>query len=121
VLSATTILAHTRHPITLQPKYETARTRQRLEAFIGGLYRSRPREFPDLLARDFGARYQLVDLARLRLERYVAGVPPDVEGEPRRSAARALLHRRRGGYSRVPGFTLLYESSPKRLRVYGID
>lgn len=121
VLNATAILAHTRHPIVLQPKYETARSRKRLEAFIVGLYTSRPEDFSKMLADDLGATYLLVDLPRLRQARYLAGVSPSVEGEPRRSAAHALLHPRRRVYGEVPGFTLLYETLPKKLRVYRID
>ena len=121
VLNATAILAHTRHPVVLQPKYETARSRQRLEAFIVGLYESRPKEFSVILAEELGATYLLVDVPRLRQARYLAGVSPSIQGEPRRSAAHALLHPRRRVYAQVPGFTLLYETSPKKLRIYRID
>ena len=46
---------------------------------------------------------------------------PSVEGEPRRSAAHALPRPRRRVYAQVPGFTLLYETSPKKLRIDRID
>ena len=86
-----------------------------------GLYESRPKEFSVILAEELGATYLLVDVPRLRQARYLAGVSPSIQGEPRRSAAHALLHPRRRVYAQVPGFTLLYETSPKKLRIYRID
>ena len=74
-----------------------------------------------MLADDPGATYLLIDLPRLRQARYVAGVSSSVEGGPRRSAAHALLRPRRRVYAQVPGFTLLYETLPKKLRIDRID
>ncbi len=79
------------------------------------------KDFSAMLADDLEATYLLIDLPRLRQARYVAGVSPSIQGEPRRSAAHALLHPRRRVYTQVPEFTLLYETLPKKLRVYRID
>ena len=88
---------------------------------MDGLYHKRPGEFSDLLADHFQARYLVVDLPRLRGARYIAGLPAHIKKEPAKSAARSLLHRSPGVYRRVPGFTLLHESTPKRIRIYRVD
>ena len=121
VWNSTAILAHTRHPIVLQPKYETTRSRERLEAFVEALYGSSPQAFSRFLRKESAASYLLVDVPVLRRWRYHAGVPPSVRGEPPGSAAQALLHRSSRVYGEVPGFTLLYESSPRRHRLYRIE
>jgi len=121
ILNSTAILAHTRHPIVLQPKYETSRSRDRIQVFVEALYRESPESFARFLQEEFEASYLLVDVRRLRRWRYHAGVPPSVRGEPAGSAAQSLLHWRPGVYRKVPGFRLLYESSPKPLRLYQIE
>jgi len=116
------IVAQTSHPAVLQPKYETARSRDRIERFTNGLYHASPAGFREILRRDFDARYLLVDAPFLRRSRYAAGIPLDVAALPPGSAASRLLTNDRNLYGTVPGFRLLYQSRARapRFRLYDL-
>ncbi len=119
-VSSTAVLAHTRNPVLLQPKYETRRSRDRIELFVTALYRDTPREFAQLLRDEFDCRVLLVDAVRLWALRYAAGLPLSVRAPPVESAAYALLNPSPSVYREVPGFRLLYAGprEPHRWRIY---
>ena len=117
------ILAHTGHPIILQPKYETRRSRDRIERFITGLYRGSPARFHRLLSQEFDCRYLLIDLPLLWESRYQAGMPITAAGPPKGSAAARFLTPKPDLDGKIPGFRLLHRSAgdPARLRLYEIE
>jgi hypothetical protein len=116
------VIAQSAHPSVLQPKYETARSRNRIERFTNGLYHESPAEFREILRRDFDARYLLVDAPFLLKSRYAAGIPLATAKPPLGSAAYLLLQYDRKYYGTVPGYRLLYESHPRapRFRLYDL-
>ena len=122
-VSSPAILAHTGRPVVLQPKYETRRSRERIERFIEALYRRSPSGFRRVLVDEFGARYLLVDLPLLFDSRYQAGIGYDVAHVPAGSAAAALLHPEAEVYANVAGFRLLYATSGELplLRIYELE
>ena len=100
------VLAHTGRPIALQPKWETAASRERVRAFWEAFYRGSPDDLRALCTGEWAARHLLVDrttLGILRASRYLAGLR---EGEPwpAGSAAEALLGE---GDAIPPGYVLL--------------
>jgi hypothetical protein len=109
-ISSAAVLAHSRHRIVLQPKYETRRSRERIERFLMSLYHDSPARFQRLLRDEFHARYLLVDIGALWFARYPAGLPRDAPSPPAGSAAE-LLVRAELPDAPVPGFRLLYASS----------
>ena len=106
----------------LQPKYETTRSRDRIERFTVALYHTSPDEFREILRREFDARYLLVDAVRLFQNRYEAGIPFDAEELPRESAAFLLLDNDKSIYGTIPGYRLLYQSNQRapRFRLYDL-
>jgi hypothetical protein len=119
-VTSSAVLAHTRHPVVLQPKYEMARSRARIARFTLGLYHETPEAFHELLRRDFDARYLLVDKTFLWDIRYEAGLRAAARTPPPDSAAFRLLHNDPVVYGSVPGYRLLYRSvNPvSRYRLY---
>jgi hypothetical protein len=116
------VVAQTSHPAVLQPKYETARSRERIERFTKGLYHASPARFREILRRDFDARYLLVNAQFLLKSRYAAGIPLDAATPPPGSAAFYLLTDDRKFYGTLPGYRLLYQSHPRvpRFRLYDL-
>jgi hypothetical protein len=116
------VVAQTSHPTVLQPKYETSRSRDRIERFTMGLYHASPAEFREILRRDFDARYLLVDQPFLLKSRYAAGISLDASTLPSGSAASYLLTHDRMVYGAVPGYRLLYQSQAQapRFRLYDL-
>ncbi len=112
-LSSTALLAHTRRPIVLQPKYETDRSRRQIEAFLTGFFHGTPAEFAELLRTRFRCRHLLVDRYALwELMRTTAGLRAE-ETEPRAgTAAEALLTRDEDALRSIPGFELVYRGKP---------
>jgi len=119
---STAVLAQTTHASVLQPKYETTRSRDRIERFTMGLYHTSPQEFRETLRVDFDARYLLVDVPFLLKGRYAAGIPLDGSKLPTGSAASLLLTNDRNLYQAIPGYRLIYESNPhlSRFRLYDL-
>lgn len=113
------ILAHTGRAILMQPKWETRRSRERIEEFLHVYFRGNLADLRRLM-ESRGARYLLVDRATLTMGmRYSAGIPPG-QALPAGSPA-ALLGSFDGstpsqapGWSPQPGWEVLYES-PRRL------
>lgn len=119
-VTSSAVLAQTAHRSVLQPKYETTRSRDRIERFTTSLYHASPAEFREILRRDFDARYLLIDAPFLWARRYEAGVRLDARAPPSGSAAFSLLTNDRSLYGTLPGYRLLYESAPRspRFRLY---
>lgn len=105
------LLAHTRNPIVLQPKYETDRSRRQAEAFLTTFFQRSTEELAELLRQRFQCRYLLVDRYVLwELSRATAGLLAS-EREPRpRTAAAAFLSAAEDVLATIPGFELLYRS-----------
>jgi hypothetical protein len=112
-VNSTAVLAHTGHPILVQPKYESSAARARLEE-----YRSvATLGTPDELARYLGerrARHLLYDWRILWSSRYQAGIPSSVDGA-RPGTALAMTMQ---DPDRLPGFELLWKSPGGRFRLY---
>jgi len=108
-VTSTALLAHTRHPIVLQPKYETDRSRRAAEAFLTTLYEGSSAELATLMETRFRCRYLLID-ARLLWEgsRYTAGVAPELTAPPPGSAAEALFTRDEAALVALPEFELVH-------------
>lgn len=115
-MSSTAVLAHTRRPIVLQPKWESAASRARVRAFWEAFYGGGPEELRRLLVDGYACEYLLVDRRTLwwnRASRYLAGLPASVTEPPAGTAAAALLA---GGADGAPpaapaGYELLWRGS----------
>jgi hypothetical protein len=112
-VNSTALLAHTRHPIVLQPKYETDRSRRQAEAFLTTFFQRSTADLAELLRTRFRCRYLLVDRYVLwELSRATAGLRAD-EREPRPgTAAEEFLSESDEVLAGIPGFELLYRSPP---------
>lgn len=115
------VLAQTGHPSVLQPKYETTRSRDRIERFTKGLFHESSKDFREILRSEFDASYLLIDAQRLWSNRYAAGIPFSKGPQPG-SAASRLLNSDRNIYGTIPGYRLLYQSHPQapRYRLYDL-
>ncbi|MFN0243186.1 MAG: hypothetical protein ACKVWV_09875 [Planctomycetota bacterium] len=110
-MNSTSILAHTRRPILFQPKWESRRSRARVQGFLDAFFHRSPRELRTLLVENYRCRYLLVDRFTLWfLSRYAAGVPHSASAPPPGSAAEVLLSQDDAVLRGVPGYTLLYRS-----------
>ncbi len=108
---STAVLAHTRRPIILQPKWEEAEARRRLQDFVLTFYHGSPEELRRLLLEKYRCRYLLVDRWTLWKDlHYIAGIPANQETVARGSAASVFLDTF-GSVSPVPGYRLLYRSA----------
>ncbi len=104
------ILAHTRRPIVLQPKYETDASRRRAEAFLTTLFQGTPSELASLVRQRFRCEHVLFDRHVLwDLSRYTAGLRAD-ERVPRPGTAAEAFLGSEGLATDVEGFELLYRS-----------
>ncbi len=105
-MNSPAILAHTGHPVALQPKYETRASRERIRRFLYAFYHGTPWDLHKLM-QEWDCRYLLVDVRVMSGLRYVAGInlwePP-----PMRSAAAAFLSAAKSSYAHVPGFIMVY-------------
>ena len=109
-VNGTGILVHSGNPIVLQPKYETQRSRDRIEAFLGTLFHQPLDAFARLLRERFAARYLLIDMNLVWGARYQAGLPFSAWHPIEGTAAFELLNPNPRVYRHVPGFKLLYKS-----------
>ena len=117
------IVAGTRRPVLYQPKYETPRTRRRIEEFDRAFFLGTPDELRALLAR-METRWLYVDRGTLDyVSRYAAGI---AVGEPLRpgTPAASFLATDPQRLAGVPGFRLAYRSpssSPwDQVRIYEV-
>lgn len=118
-VNSTALLAHGRHPIVLQPKYETDASRRRAEDFFTTFFRGTPQELASLMRERFQCRFLLVD-------RFVMGGPGRYAGGlqagaplPPGSPAASFLAEDEASLTSVPGFTLVHRSSATILRSGG--
>jgi hypothetical protein len=110
-MSSTAILAHTRRPIVLQPKYEDRLSRARAERFLAAFFHGTPEDLRRLCADELHCRYLLVDRYTLwHLARYAAGLPWSAREPAPGTAAASFLSRDQAVLESVPGFALLYRS-----------
>lgn len=110
-VNSAAILASAGNPVLYQPKYETLRTRRRIEEFDRAFFEGTPDDLRALLAR-MGTRWLFVDRHTLyRVMRYAAGIP---DGAPLRAGtpAAAFLGEDARTLAGVPGFRLAYRSPP---------
>ncbi len=108
------LLAHTGRGILLQPKWETRRSRSRIEEFLALYFHGQPEELSRFM-RDKGAEYLLVDRATLTLGMcYAAGLAPTA-ALPAGSPAALLGQFGAGAQPSLPGWELVYESPPTLL------
>jgi hypothetical protein len=107
------VLAHTGRTIVQQPKWETRRSRERIEEFLTAWFFGDLESFHRLLRERYGAEYLLVDRATLTMGmRYAAGLPPGVPLRPDSPAARLGSFEGRPNPPEI-GFEQVYESSPQ--------
>ncbi len=114
-VNSTAILAHTRHPAILQPKYETQRSRRRAEEFHITFCQGTPDEFRELVKR-YRCRYVLIDRQTMWwATKYIGGIPNKQELPSPGTAAAAFFSTDANALASVPGYRLLYRS-PRELR-----
>ena len=94
----------------IQPKYETRRSRDRIEAFLGTLFHQPLDAFERLLRERFDARYLLIDVYLVWGAHYQAGLPMSARSPDEGTAAFQLLNPNPRVYRSLPGFKLLYQS-----------
>ena len=69
------LLAHTRHATVVQPKYETLRSRERIEHMSDAFFHGTPEQLRRLCKHEFQARYFLLHAPEMWSQRYAAGLP----------------------------------------------
>jgi hypothetical protein len=116
------ILAHTGHPVVLQPKYEIRRSRDRIEAFLTTFFHGSTADLHRLLREQLGCRYLLVDVHVLAASRYQAGIGRG-ERVPPAGAAAAFLSSDVRRFDAIPGFRLIYRGlhTPPTWRLYRVE
>jgi hypothetical protein len=77
-VASTTILSSSQHPILLQPKYETRRSRERIQRFYEVFGHGSWMDMADLM-REWDCRWLLIDRTSLWSDynRYIMGYPKD--------------------------------------------
>jgi hypothetical protein len=115
-MTSTAVLANTRRPVLLTPKYETAASRRRIEELYTAFFDGEPEALRQLLLAKYRCRYLLVDRFTLGvLSRPLAGLRA---GEPPRpgTCAAVFLSQDDATLRGVPGYELLYRSPPTILQ-----
>jgi hypothetical protein len=100
--------------VVQQPKYETRRSRERIQAFFDAFYRAAPADFHRHVATDLDARYFALDLPLIWESRQLGGVRRDVKAPPEGTAAWHFLHPDPRLHANVPGFRLLKKGGGAR-------
>ena len=109
-VASTSILAHSRHAIALQPKYETRTTRERIGAFYRTFAHGTPGELREL-ADELECEYVLIDTEMLwRAGRYVLGIPVSQTVPAKGTCAYFFANQNPAALTGVPGFELVYRS-----------
>jgi hypothetical protein len=118
------LLATTLHPVILQPKYETLRSRERIRELYTALYQGTPEDLKQMLAK-YRCRYLLVDRMTLRFTMNYAGgirdMPAPVDS---RTAFGRFWNDDPDKQAPPAGFKLVYRSDPRGLdmyRLYALD
>jgi hypothetical protein len=111
-VNSTALLAHTRRPIVLQPKYETDRSRRQAEAFLTAFFHGTSAELAALMRERFRCRTLLVDGHVLwDLARRTAGLRRDEIAPRPGTAAAAFLADDAAVLASIPGFELAYRGA----------
>jgi hypothetical protein len=120
-VNSTAVLAHTRRPIVLQPKYETVASRRRSREFFETFFFGTAADLHAWLER-YRCRFLLVDRATLWGLRYLAGLPEASE-RPAPGTAAADFLARDPGRPTAAGFRLRYRSplASDHMRLYEIE
>lgn len=119
------VLAFTRRPVLTQPKYETLRSRQRIEDFCNAFYAGTPSELADYL-RSQKSRWLLINRPFLMGNATeLGGITREMLPAISQRACFQMMEADPRLYSRVEGFTLVYET-PRELRggsyrIYRLD
>jgi len=108
-LTSTALLANTGHPEVQQPKYETTRSRRRIEELMTTFIRGTPEQLRELLTR-WKCRYLVVHRGFWLGHPYTVGISRNSGGVPRTAAVFALCHNNPLALSSAPQFELLYPS-----------
>ena len=112
-VNSAAILAHTGRPIVVQPKWERAESRRRVRDFFETFFQGTPEDLRELLLERYDCRYLLVDRFMLWFRgRYLGGIPLTQHTPNPGSAAAALLSQDEGVLRSIPGYELLWRSSP---------
>jgi hypothetical protein len=125
-VTSTALLAHNRNPIVCQPKYETADSRRRIEAFVESYLCGTPADFK-ALARRYRCRVAVIDrIGNWWLLNTAAGYPMSQRVPPEGTAAAVFGSTDGALLSTVPGYRLLYRAPPREFpgdfyRVYALD
>ncbi len=110
-MTSTAILAHTRHPIVFQPKWEARPSRERVRRLFETLYGGTTDDLRRLLLDEYRCRYLVVDRYTLwTLGRNLGGLPRSAREPAAGSAARSLLSWEDETLRSIPGYRLLYRS-----------
>ena len=110
-VDSTTLLAHTRHPIVLQPKWEQFESREPIADFLQGFFQESPERFRALLLEKYRTRYLLLDRRILWVNfRYAGGLPESQPSPNPGTSAEVFMSEDQAVLERVPGFKLLYRS-----------
>lgn len=108
---STAILAHTRHPMLLQPKYEDRESRARAVEYFATLYHGTPADLRRLLLERYHCRYVVLDRYTIGMaaSRYLGGLRRDDAPIPG-SWWDLLARPSPPVLPDVPGYRLLYRS-----------
>jgi hypothetical protein len=107
---STAILAHTAHPVVLQPKWEQPDALRRIQEYLRVFYHGTPDELRRW-SLSYGSRYLLIDrwmMAKAFL--YLGGIPADRKFLDPGTAAERFLSADESIRDPVPGYRLLYSS-----------
>jgi len=126
-MSSTAILAHTRRPIVMQPKWESAPSRERVGLFWDALYNGSPADLSRLLRERWRTDHILIDRRTLwwnRDSRYLAGLGEEAPRPLPGTAAAALLAS--GEPLEIEGYRLLWHGpgamgEGDRYRLYALE
>lgn len=119
-MTSTAVLAHTRHPIVFQPKWESKASRDRVREFLTTLYQQPPAALRDLLLDEYQSKYLVVDRYTLwTLARYTAGLPLSTREPPVGTAAHSLFSQDPNVLESIPGYRLLYRSPEDMRQAHG--
>ena len=120
--TSTALLAHGRHPMLVQPKYETTSSRRRIEEFSDAFLHGSLLEYGALLAEN-DCRYVLANRAAWGDFLYVGGIRRDPSWRPDPSTPFFnFCHPNAAVYENLPGFRLVFRSAdqlgPGNMRVF---
>jgi hypothetical protein len=120
-VNSTAVLAHTRRPIVMQPKYETVESRRRSEEFLTAFYFGTTADLRAWLER-YQCRFLLVDRSMLWALRWVAGLEEALERPVPGTAAATFLSDDAERPARA-GFRLRYRSplASDSMRLYEVE